>query len=112
MAKKTPKQLDDEIDAFLRGERVGPRELAPPPKWDPKLSAWVGGDKRTLYAFGITDARGNVDRVIVAPGTGRAGKAGIVKGVGPGVRLPRIATFAEAEEHWQKPLHGGWNVRP
>lgn len=115
MAKKTAKQLDDEIDAYLRGEKYGPRVLAPRPKWDPMLGAWVGGDKRTLYAFEISGVGGR--RVLVAPGTGRTGKAGIVKGapgnpIGPGVGIPRIATLAEAEEHWQRPLHSGWNVAP
>lgn len=111
MAKKTPKQLDADIDAYLRGERVGPRELAPAPVFDQKLGAWVGGDKRTLYAFPITWPDGS-ERVVVAPGAGTRGKAGIIKGVGGGTRKPRIATYAEAEEHWQKPLHAAWNVRP
>lgn len=112
MAKKTPKQLEDDIDAYLRYEKIGPRQAAPAPKWDPKLSAWVGGDKATLYAWHFRDGYSKTDHVIVKPGTGRAGKAGIVSGPGPGVGLPRIATLAEAEEHWQTPLHRGWNVKP
>lgn len=111
MAKKTPKQLDEEIDAYLRHEKIGPRVLRPAPKWDSKFSAWTGGDKGTLYAFPYFDIAANRELVIVKPGTGQSGKAGIIGGIGSGVKAPRIATRAEAETGWQNPLHSGWNVK-
>lgn len=58
---------------------------------------WTGGDSRTLYH--ITDVR--TDQSKVRPGP--------FLGVGPMVRI-RVATRAEAEEGWQKPLHSGWKV--
>ncbi len=60
---------------------------------------WRGGAKKTLFA--ITDKR--TGRVIVRPREQ-------MRGVGPEVRV-RVATRAEAEQHWQSPLHSGWKVR-
>ncbi len=101
MAKKTQKQLDDEIDAFLRHDRVGPRERRGLPKYSAKKGGWTGGDTRTLYAF--SSPSGSWLRVI--PGMG--GKGVVVHGP---ETIVRVATKAEAEEKWQNPLHGGWNV--
>jgi len=105
MPKKTPRQLDDEIDAYLRYERVGPRERRGLPKYSAKLGGWVGGDKRTLYTF--SSPSGSWWRV--APGNGGEGGAKQVIVHGPDT-IVRVATKAEAEEKWQNPLHGGWNV--
>lgn len=60
---------------------------------------WRGGAKNTLYA--ITDRR--TGRVIVRPREN-------MRGVGPEVTV-RLATRAEAETHWQRPLHSGWKVK-
>ena len=101
MAKKTQKQLDDEIDAYLRGSRVGPRERRGLPKYSAKKGGWTGGDTRTLYTF--SSPSGSWWRV--APGMGAKGTINH----GPDT-IVRVATQAEAEEKWQKPLHSGWNV--
>lgn len=106
MAKKTPKQLDDEIDAYLRHDRIGPRQQAKAPKYNAKKGGWTGGDTRTLYRFdGGGSGAGAWWRV--TPGMGPRG----VINHGPETRV-RIATKAEAEEKWQNPLHSGWNVTP
>lgn len=60
---------------------------------------WHGGAKKVLYA--ITDKR--TDRVTVRP-------VYSMLGVGPEVTV-RVATRAEAERHWQHPLHSGWKVK-
>jgi hypothetical protein len=104
MAKKTPKQLDDEIDAYLRYEKIGPREVRPAPKYDAKKGMWRGGDRRTLYVF--ASPSGSWWRI--APGIGDS-KGGINHGPDT---IVRVATEAEAKEKWQNPLHSGWNVRP
>lgn len=59
---------------------------------------WVGLDGRTLYAF--TDKR--TSSVVVRPGNQTGG-------IGPEVDV-RVATRAEAEKHWQSPLHAGWKT--
>lgn len=59
---------------------------------------WVGGDRRTLYAFTGT----LTGETIVRPGDGASG-------IGPTCTV-RVATRAEALEHWQDPLHVGWTV--
>ena len=64
----------------------------------------MGGDNRTLYAF--TDRR--TGRVGVHPGGGPGKK--LLMAWGPEA-VVRVATRAEAEEHWQSPLHAGWHVR-
>lgn len=64
---------------------------------------WVGGDNRTLYAF--TDKR--TGAVGVHPGGGRGKK--LLMHWGPEAKV-RVATRAEAEKHWQKPLHPGWTT--
>jgi hypothetical protein len=64
---------------------------------------WTGGDTRTLYTF--TDRR--TGTVGVHPGGG-AGKRLLMRW---GPADVRVATRAEAEEHWQRPLHAGWKVR-
>lgn len=61
-------------------------------------NGWTGGDSRTLYT--ITDTR--TGTVVVRPGDS-------MNGIGPAVDI-RVATRAEAEEHWQCPLHSGWKV--
>lgn len=107
MPKKTPKQLDAEIDSYLRHEKIGPREAFPLPRYSAKKGGWTGGDPRTLYTFsGGGSGEGAWWRV--APGMGARGGA-IVHG--PDTRV-RVATRAEAEEKWQSPLHAGWNVKP
>ena len=65
---------------------------------------WIGGDSRTLYAF--TDRR--TGKVGVYPGGGGSTKKLLMR-VGPEADV-RVATRAEAEEHWQSPLHVGWKV--
>lgn len=60
---------------------------------------WFGGDSRTLYAY--TDRR--TGKVEVYPGEWPP------QGWGPEANV-RVATRAEAEEHWQNPLHAGWKV--
>lgn len=64
---------------------------------------WVGGNNRTLYAF--TDKR--TGAVAVHPGGGPGKK--LLMHWGPEARV-RTATRAEAEKHWQKPLHPGWTT--
>jgi len=76
----------------------------PLPSYDDKLCHWIGGDSYTLYTF--TDKR--TGSITVAPGS--VGNLHIV-GIGPECTV-RLATHAEAEEHWQKPLHSGWKVAP
>lgn len=72
------------------------------PRWNPK-KGWTGGDSKALYAF--TDKR--TGRVKVAPGTGD----GFVQWqVGGPEQTVRLATRAEAQRLWQKPLHKGWKV--
>lgn len=103
--RKTARQLEDDIDTYLRGEKSGPRQVAPSPKYDPKRGAWYGGDRKTLYTF--TDpATGNM---VVRPGGG-VSKSSVLL-AGPQARV-RIATKAEAERLWQSPLHSGWLVTP
>jgi hypothetical protein len=65
-----------------------------------KAHTWIGGDPSTLYA--VIDKR--TGRTIVRP-------PDQMGGVGPDVDV-RVATRAEAEEHWQRPLHAGWRVAP
>ena len=68
----------------------------------PRYSAakgWHGGAKNVLYA--IMDER--TGRTIVRPRES-------MRGVGPAVAVS-VATRAQAEQHWQKPLHGGWKVK-
>jgi hypothetical protein len=60
---------------------------------------WRGGAKNVLYA--VTDQR--TGKTTVRPRED-------MRGVGPAVTV-RVATRAEAERHWQKPLHSGWKVR-
>jgi len=69
----------------------------PSPKYSERRG-WTGGDSRTLYA--IEDQR--TGRVVVRPG-------GELAGIGSEA-VVRIATRAEAEEHWQGQLHAGWHV--
>jgi hypothetical protein len=104
MARKSPKDLDTDIDAYLRGERAGPREVHPLPRYSAKKGGWTGGDKHTLYRY---DGGGNSEVAWwrVVPGQGTVG----VISHGPGTRV-RVATKAEAEEKWQNPLHAGWTV--
>ena len=104
--KKTPKQLDAEIDAYRRGEKIGPREVHPLPRYNVKKGAWTGGDVHTLYRI---DGGGNGETAWwrVVPGQGTRG----VINYGPNIRV-RVATKAEAEEKWQNPLNSGWTVRP
>lgn len=64
---------------------------------------WVGGSNRTLYAF--TDKR--TGAVSVHPGGGQGKK--LLMHVGPAAKV-RVATRAQAEAHWQKPLHPGWTT--
>jgi hypothetical protein len=59
---------------------------------------WTPGDGDTLYA--ITDTR--TGRTFVRPGHE-------FRGIGPEATI-RVATRAEAEMHWQNPLHKGWKV--
>lgn len=106
MPKKTAKQLDDEIDRYLRGELKGPRVLAPPPKFNAKKGAWYGGDRRTLYTFTIDGPMAG--QKVVRPGGGDSKSPTLNAGPGSSVR---IATLAEAEKLWQSPLHEGWNVK-
>lgn len=73
-----------------------------PPTYDERRG-WIGGDSKTLYAF--TDKR--TGSVTVRPGGGPR-KPGLHR-IGPEATV-RIATRAEAEAHWQDPLHPGWVV--
>jgi hypothetical protein len=77
---------------------------APLPQYSARRG-WVGGDSRTLYAF--TDTR--TGTVHVQPGGGRGKK--LMRGAGGSAQRARLATRAEAEKHWQSPLHVGWKVR-
>lgn len=73
------------------------------PRYDERRGMWIGGDTRTLFTFTgkVTGAVG------VYPGGGSRGK--LLMNWGPEATV-RLATRAEAEEHWQKPLHAGWKV--
>lgn len=102
--KKTAKQLDAEIAAYLRYEKIGPRQFASMPKYNAKKGVWIGGDSRMLYTFSDPDT----GRWMVRPGAGPTGK---ITDVG-GRALVRVATKAEAEREWQNPLHAGWTVDP
>jgi hypothetical protein len=66
---------------------------------------WYGGDSRTLYAFEVTDELTGRTSVSVFPGGGSRKK--LVDRPSPDAAV-RVATKAEAEKHWQKPLHAGW----
>lgn len=68
------------------------------PRYNTRRGLWSGGDSRTLYAF-TSLATG---RTWVVPG-------GYDMNWGPEVTV-RVATRAEAEELWQRPLHPGWSV--
>ena len=80
----------------LRNTAPRPREKLP--RYDARKGRWTGGDSRTLYAF--TDPAAG--RVWVVPG-------GYPMLYGPQATT-RVATRAEAEEHWQRPLHMGWRI--
>lgn len=73
------------------------------PKYDARRGMWIGGDTRTLYTF-TGKVTGGVG---VYPGGGPRGK--LLMNWGPEATV-RLATRAEAEEHWQNPLHAGWKV--
>jgi hypothetical protein len=73
------------------------------PRYDERRGRWIGGDSRTLYTFTGIRTGG----VGVYPGGG-AGKH-LLMNWGPEATV-RAATRAEAEEHWQSPLHIGWKV--
>lgn len=77
---------------------------APLPQYSERRG-WVGGDSRALYAF--TDKR--TGTVHVHPGGGKGKK--LLRGVGGPEQRVRLATRAEAQKHWQDPLHAGWKVR-
>lgn len=68
------------------------------PRYDERKGLWRGGDSRTLYAFTSL----MTGRTWVSPG-------GWVMNWGPDATV-RVATRAEAEELWQRPLHAGWTV--
>jgi len=85
-----------------RGAFYNPAGGVAPPSYD-EQHGWMGGDSKTLYAF--TDKR--TGKVTVRPGGGR-GKPGLHH-IGPEASV-RVATRAEAEAHWQDPLHPGWVV--
>lgn len=108
MAKKTPKQLDDEIYEWRRSHRAGPVEAFSPPRYSAKKGGWTGGDPHTLYRFsgggGVGDERAWWR---VVPGQGSRGVINHNDRVSV-----RVATRAEAEEKWQNPLHSGWTVKP
>ena len=63
-----------------------------------KRKGWQGGMGTALYA--ITDKR--TGAVTVRPGNW-------MNGIGPEVTI-RVATRAEADKHWQSPLHTGWII--
>jgi hypothetical protein len=67
------------------------------PRYDER-KGWTGGDSRTLYA--VVDKASNA--VVVRPGNA-------MRGIGPGVTV-RVATRAEAVQHWQADLSPGWKV--
>lgn len=71
------------------------------PRWS-GTKGWYGGRSNVLYAF--RDKM--TGKVVVRPGGG--GKRRLLGAPGPNATV-RVATRAEAEKHWQKPLHGGWN---
>lgn len=73
------------------------------PRYDERRG-WVGGDSKTLYTF----TAHRTGAVGVYPGGG-AGKK-LLMHWGPEADV-RLATRPEAEEHWQSPLHAGWNVQ-
>lgn len=64
---------------------------------------WTGGDSRTLYAF--TAKQTGTTRVYPGGGPGKK----LLMHWGPEATV-RVATRAEAEAHWQKPLHAGWKT--
>lgn len=70
------------------------------PHYNEKTTRWVGGDSRTLYLF--TDKRNHNEFVC-------SGDRNSLRTLGPALDV-RVATRAEAEEHWQNPLHSGWKT--
>ncbi len=83
--------------------KAEPKGKSAPPSKMPHYSekgGWKGGEKNRLYH--ITDKRS--DKIVhVRP------VEHMSPGVGPEVNV-RHATRAEAEQHWQNPLHPGWKV--
>lgn len=79
---------------------------APLPKWNARRGVWMGGDTKTLYTW--TDKR--INKKFVRPGAGPRRQLRSAAGAGPEVTAVRLATKAEAEKYWQKPLHAGWKV--
>ena len=75
---------------------AGARRAGSLPRYDERKGLWRGGDSRTLYAFTSVRTR----RTWVVPG-------GTEMYWGPEATV-RVATRAEAEELWQRPLHPGW----
>lgn len=73
------------------------------PRYNARRGRWIGGDSRTLYTFTGRQTGG----VGVYPGGGVG--TNLLMNWGPDADV-RVATRAEAEEHWQNPLHVGWKV--
>jgi len=61
---------------------------------------WHGGAKKVLFT--LTDPN--------VPSWMAVRPAQNMRSMGPGVHI-RVATRAEAEKHWQHPLHPGWKVK-
>lgn len=104
MAKKTTRQLDDEIAAFrleqYHSHRAGPIHAHGLPTFSEKKGGWIGGDTRTLYTFSAphwTD-------IVVRNGQGARGITSLGNG------KVRVATQAEARKHWSADLDPSWVV--
>ena len=82
-------------------DKAGAKSTVTTPKFRPKLGRWAGGNSRTLYTF--TDE--TTGRTVVRPGHNKL----VLGSIGPEAKV-RVATKAEAEEHWQDPLHEGWKT--
>lgn len=89
-------------------DRSGTKTTVTLPRFRPKQGTWTGGDSHTLYTF--TDTHGGTGEKfkVVRPGGGSRASS-YMKGIGPNAEV-RVATKAEAEQHWQSPLHSGWKI--
>jgi hypothetical protein len=88
----------DSIGSMQELRNAAARRRGSLPRFDERKGMWRGGDSRTLYAFTSL----MTGRTWISPG-------GWTMNWGPQVTV-RVATRAEAEELWQRPLHSGWIV--
>lgn len=88
----------DAIGAMQEERNAAAKRRRSLPRFDERKGMWRGGDSRTLYAFTSL----MTGRTWVVPG-------GYEMNWGSQATV-RVATRAEAEELWQRPLHSGWIV--